>query len=70
MSGYKPRQQGRKDARQGKPRYMHQSAWNQAAYDDGFAEGTVERQKQEAAEAKKREDAAWAEFMKGVLSEH
>ena len=68
MSLYNPRRQGRKDARLGKPRYLHQSAWNQEQYDKGYAQGTAERQAKEQAAIKAREDAEWEEFMKGVPS--
>lgn len=68
MSTYKPRQQGRKDARQGKPRYMHQSAWNQTMYDDGYREGSAERWLKEQAEIKAREDAERKKFMEGAPS--
>lgn len=44
MSAYDPRRQGRRDGRDGKPPYQHKSAWNQAAYDTGYAQGERERQ--------------------------
>lgn len=51
MSTYKPRRQGRRDAREGKPRFAHKSEWNQREYDVGYAEGERELAEQQRREA-------------------
>lgn len=67
MSGYKPRQQGRKDARQGKPRYMHKSAWNQEQYDNGYRQGCIEVDAINAKEAKRLDDEAFDKMLREIL---
>jgi hypothetical protein len=36
VSSYRPEKQGRRDAREGKPRYPHRSAWNQEIYNRAY----------------------------------
>jgi hypothetical protein len=48
MSTYKPHTQGRKDARQGKPRYQHASRWNQEQYDRAYDEEMAQQDREEA----------------------
>lgn len=52
MSTYRPYKQGKRDAREGKPRFVHQSAWNQQQYDRGYAEGQKQRQQKIAEDTK------------------
>mgnify|MGYP003443857876 CR=1 FL=1 len=46
MSTYKPRRQGKRDAKEGKSPYRHASAWNQREYDFGYAQGLAESQRE------------------------